>query len=494
MRLPTTPSPPAYWHVPEGSVFTIADEVIDFMPEIGYDVDEPERLAVRALLPQKPDGTWMGLQSCIVAPRQNIKTATMISLATYDTFVDGLEVVWTAHEFKTSADAFKDFQAIIEGHDDLASEVLRMRTSNGAEGYDLRNGGSLRIVARSGRSGRGFSKVPRLYLDEALYVDAKMMGAITPTMAAIPNAHLVMGSSPCIPSSEVLREVRDRGRAGQDRELGYVEWTSDRKPCASADCRHKPETPGCALDDEYLWWQGNPALQRRIAVSFLRSQRKVLAAAIPEFMREHMGWHEDPAAMGGDTSAIPPESWAERLDAGAMVPPGARVAFGVARSWDRQRTWVGSAALLPDGRQLVQLVPWDEHLGLGASVVDWLSSRLATWHPVAIGGQGGNSPESSLLEDAQRRPELEPLVRVLSGIDVGQACGNFYDAATKGTLAHIGQEQLDAAVEQAQVRAIGDSWVWDLKGSPVDVAGLKAVTVALHLLNTTTADQAPSIW
>jgi hypothetical protein len=55
--------------VPDGAVFTIADEIADLMTDLGYQVDEPERLACRALYAQKADGDWIGLESGIVCAR-----------------------------------------------------------------------------------------------------------------------------------------------------------------------------------------------------------------------------------------------------------------------------------------------------------------------------------------------------------------------------------------------------------------------------------------
>lgn len=484
---------PAYLWIPPGSSFDTADEVLDFARALGQDVAQPEIDAIRTLMAEGPDGQFAGFGSAIVCGRQNIKTWAIRMCVMYDAWVRSVRrITFSTQLFRTTRGAFEDTAALVENYDWLRKATKKVNYANGNEGFELVNGCSIDFIARSVKGDRGLGG-DTVVLDEWLFGSGAILGALVPTMSTSPKPHILYGSSPGMPTSQSLRDIRDRGRSGDDPTLTYIEFSNEREGCVSPDCTHKAgRAVGCELDREEKWPKSNPALGRRISVAYVRKERREIPAA--EFMRERMGWWEDPAAMDSESSAIPPESWTERLDADAVVPTGARVAFGVARSWDRQRTWIGSAAQLPDGRQLVQLVPWDEHLGLGASVVDWLFSRLATWHPVAIGGQGGNSPESSLLEDAQRRPELEPLVRVLSGIDVGQACGNFYDAATKGALAHIGQEQLDAAVEQAQVRAIGDSWVWDLKGSPVDVAGLKAVTVALHLLNTTTADQAPSIW
>lgn len=465
--------------MPEGSIFTIADEVLDLMPELGYAVAEPERLAVRALLPQRPDGSWAGLQSCIIAARQNIKTASMIACAIHDTFIQDLDVVWTAHEFKTSADAFKDFQAIIEGNDELSSQVLKIRTANGSEGFDLRSGASLRIIARSGRSGRGFSKVPRLYADEGLYLDAKMLGAITPTMGAIPNAHMVVGSSPGVLASDQLRELRARGRSGEDQDLGYVEWTSDRPACANLECRHAPGAAGCQLDNVLLWWQANPALGRRIDVEFLRNQRKVLQGANPEFMREHMGWWEDPPTTE-ESSLFPLDKWAERLDPSSTIPADEPIAYLVDTSWDRQRSWISIAGLNAQGVPHVEIV--ETNFGQDW-VVGWLRSRVEARRPLAIGLQGGNAPVSTLADPLKKA--FGNVVVELSGTDAARACGMFYDAVEKGPLAHIGQDPLDDGVEKGMARLLGEGWALDRKTSPVDVAGLFSACGALYLLNTT---------
>lgn len=485
MKLPATPSPPTYFHVPEGSVFTIADEVADLAKAVGYQVDEPERLTYRALLPQKKNGSWMGLMSTVIAARQNIKTASMICSALHDTFEQHVDVVWTAHEFKTSTDAFRDFQEIIEGDDALAADVLKMTTGHGFEGFELRNGAHLRVMARSGRSGRGFSRVPRLYLDEGLYLKAKMMGAITPTMAAIPNAHLVIGSSPGILESEVLRGVRDRGRTLSDPEFGYIEWTSDRLPCLRADCTHAPETVGCQLDNPHLLWQANPALGRRITLAFLRQQRKVLEKSIDEYMREHLGWWEDPPSIEFGTWA-PMEDWTAREDQGSRIHPDSRVAYAVDTSWDRQTTWVLIAGFNHAGVPHIEVMATQHGQDW---VIPWMKARIAKRRPVGIGMQGGRAPVSTLLEQMQN--EFGDLIVPLNGMEMARSGAHLYDGITKGPLAHSGQVQLTDAVKHA-VASATDIGLLDRKLSTVDVSPAVAAGEALHVLFTAPEPEPPA--
>jgi uncharacterized protein YidB (DUF937 family) len=89
---------------------------------------------------------------------------------------------------------------------------------------------------------------------------------------------------------------------------------------------------------------------------------------------------------------------------------------------------------------------------------------------------------SSIFEPL--REEFGELIVSITGSDLGRACGAIYDAAVNGPLAHIGQQQLDDAVRAAVIRAAGDSWLWDRKNSPIDIAPLVAATEALYLLQT----------
>lgn len=467
-------SAPTHFYVPHGSIFTIADEVADLMAAVGYQIDEPERMVCRALFPQRPNGEWVGLDSGIVCPRQNLKTATMIGGALHDTFVQGVNVAWTAHEYKTSSEALRDFQALIEGHDWLASEVLAVRTANGKEGFDLRNGARLDILARTGRSGRGMAR-PRLYLDEGLYLDGKMMGAIVPTMSAMPNAHMVVGSSPGLPTSGILRGMRDRGRSGTDPHIGWIEWSQERTPCVDTQCTHQPGTPGCWLDDLEAVLRVNPAAGRRISLDYLAQERLALASAPVEYLRERMGVWEEPLGNGEGT-LFPSEDFASLTDEESHIPDGGLLVFAVDVSWDRSLAHIAVAGLREDGLSHVQVVAVLDP----SDVRGWLTSRVRRFAPLAVALQGNGAPVSSL------GPELSAdglPVHLLNGADMARATGSMFDAIKAGRIRHLGEPALQQQVSTALARQIGDGVVIDRKKSPIDVSGLTAVTAALWVLD-----------
>lgn len=80
----------------------------------------------------------------------------------------------------------------------------------------------------------------------------------------------------------------------------------------------------------------------------------------------------------------------------------------------------------------------------------------------------------------------------MSTSDVVQACGTFFDAATEGDLVHIGDPPLDASVAGADIRPVGDAWVWSRKTSSADIEPLNAVTLARHAASV--AEPAPQFF
>jgi hypothetical protein len=70
-------------------------------------------------------------------------------------------------------------------------------------------------------------------------------------------------------------------------------------------------------------------------------------------------------------------------------------------------------------------------------------------------------------------------VRRLDSNEYGQACGVFVDSVGEGTLKHLGQEELLAAIRGAKARPLVDRWAWSRTKSSVNIAPLVAATLAL---------------
>lgn len=477
-------SSPAFFWTPPDTSFAVADAAAEIAASLGFMVDEPEREALRVLLGQRPDGRWATLEAGIVCGRQNIKTWAVQMAVLTECLVrpQAKRIVWSAHLYKTTQDTFNEFITLIERNPWLDTEVKKVSRGNGEEGIVWKSGLQLDFVARSVKAARGLAG-DTVVFDEALFLTPQMLGALLPTLSSRPNPHAIYASSPGLTTSEQLRRIRDRGRAMNDPSLSYIEWTSKREPCEKDGCDHRFGSKGCVLDDETKWDEANPALGRRIPLEYVRSERRALEPG--EFMRERLGWHEDPSAEGED-SAIPVDLWADCADVTSTLEGNAEYAFGVDRSWDRRTTWVAAAGRRADGRIHVELAANGANDAWAAA---WLADRVPYDELLGVGFQAERAPISTLGENFDHVK-----ARKLNTAELGRACGSLYDLVKDGVIVHAGQEQLDLAVLASRARPLGDAWVFDRKGTSYDTAPLMAVAAAVHVLLTVPRKVTPTFY
>lgn len=450
---------------------------------LGDDVDQPEIDLLRVLLAEGPTGTdrWAGLEAGVFCGRQNIKTWGLKRSVMYDGWVrDVKRITWSAQLYKTTQEVFNDIAAEATNIDWLRKRVKKIRFANGEEGIELTNGATIDFVARSAKAARGLA-ADTVVLDEALYVTPAMMGALLPTLSTRPKPHVRYGSSPGILESDVARSVRNRGRAGGDPTLAYIEWTSEQEQCASPDCGHDLSAQGCQLDDEAKWFQANPALGRRIALEYVRQERRALPPE--EFARERLGWWEDPPDEGVGT-VFPMDAWRACRDERATIPEGP-VVLCVDVSWDRSTASVVAVG----GRELPvgQLV----HTCDPSEVVAWLATTAERREVTGIAVQATGAPASSLVPDLER--DVHCRIVAMNGGDVARACGMAYDAVASTSVRHTGQLPIERALGAALSRPMSDGWALDRKKSRLDISPLVAWVGALWL-HLTTDDGDPGVW
>ncbi|RMH79005.1 MAG: terminase, partial [Actinomyces sp.] len=210
MTTATLVEPEHLW-VPEHTS-TAADEAIGLAESCGFELDPEQRLALEAILAERPDGRWAGFEAALIAARQNLKTFLFEIIVLADLFVwDAELVVWTAHEFATTMEAFRDLQRIIEANAHLSRRVKRVLNANGEEAIELHGGGRIRFRARTKSGGRGLTG-DRLVLDEAFALQPSHVGSLMPAMSARSvsgNPQILYGSSAGQLQSSVLRALRD---------------------------------------------------------------------------------------------------------------------------------------------------------------------------------------------------------------------------------------------------------------------------------------------
>lgn len=424
----------------------------------GLPPDDWQRHVLNTWMRRSKSGRWAAGRWGISVPRQNGKNGILEMVELYFMVALGLKILHTAHEVKTARKAFVRLCSFFENErqfPELAGMVKEIRRTNGQEAIVLDNGGSVEFIARSKGSGRGFT-VDVLVCDEAQEYSEDAQAALLPTISSAPSGdplQIMIGTPPSQSMDGfVFTRMRQQGVAkGPAGRLAWCEWSVE----GDID-----------VADRDLWFATNPALGIRLNLDTLVDE---FEAMTPErFARERLGmWMSD-----SQISVIPANLW-DAANVG-VAPDGDIAAIGVDMNPERTLVRV-CVAVLTDGGVFVELADLDGAEWSTDGVVDWLASRAKRRVPVVM---DAFSPVAT----------IEPLLRSrnvkvwkLSGSELLQACGGFYDAVVRDkALSHSGQEQLADAVAGARKRKLGDAggFKWDRKSLDVDLTPLVAATCA----------------
>lgn len=449
---------------------------------------------MRDALAYAADGQWAAFEFALIVPRQNGKGEVLacIELA-FIVLFDARLVIHTAHEFKTSQEAFLRIKAIVEGTPELyalvkrrGSRVTGIRTANGEEGIELESGARLRFLARSKGSGRGFT-ADLIILDEAYDLPEETLAAIMATLAAVGNPLIIYTSSAALDGSAVLRRIMARGRREDDRpkddSLAYREYSAP---------------PKANFDDPEVWRGANPATESgRITIDKLAKLR----AATPndsKFGREHLGILDESAG----TRVIDPDRWAALSDEDSMmwggVPGHLRrgaVALAIDVNFDGSLSsvaLVGRQAIKKGGRWQAGPKLQGEIIRRGGGtgwVVDYVKGIIQRWGPVDVVLDPKGSPGKLLP-----RFEAESIdVTKISYSEHVQACGFFeelimgsvdehgrHDEDAPRLFVHLNDVYLNDAVDAGKKRTPGEAgeWLWHRRDT-TDISPLVAMTLAV---------------
>ncbi len=503
---------PAFLWVPPSAVGTLGDEAAELAVQLDQEVREEERIALRALMPVKADGTTpAGLEAGIIAGRQQIKSWALEVALIHDGWVTKVgRCMWSAHQTKTSDDSFAHLTSLVESFDWLRKRVRRTYSGNGnhkivfndkLRTYPTLGAAGRQLVDRTiefgaretGKTGRGRTRINRLTFDEWLLGTEAMKGAQVPMMGSAGDRFIRYGSSPGLLISESLRRLRDRGRIGTldpalgDPSLSWVEWGSERvrlvrdprtgRPrmervlptCEDPECTHEAgHVSGCYLDDPEVVRNSNPAYGTlRLPEDFVADERRTLS--VVEYARERAGRWEDPPTEGTDDALA---EWPDR--AASTAAPSAPLLWGIDVAPNMAAAAIGVCGSAPAG-ECVEVV---DHRRGSAWVPGRVAELVAKHGPMTVGVVKG-SPAEALI------PDLEPLdgvtVKPLPAADTTAACATFARAVTDGTVAHRDDPRLNDAVAGARRKFAGDGWRWTRVGSDSDICALYAVSVARHL-------------
>lgn len=482
--------PAHFWLPPRKGSY--GDEAIDLAERAGRVLDDEQQFAVDAMLSYGPGGRWVALESAILEARQNGKTAgVLLPVVLFDLFlmeevID--RIVWTAHLFRTSRDAFRDFVTCIETAPELSRRVKKIVAGHGEEAIELHNGSTLEFLARSQGGGRGLGG-KRVVFDEALILGSGALDALMPVLSARPDPQINYGSSAALATSDHLHDLIERGRARNDESLIWIEYCApgswDEPGCELEKCAHLRDTPGCTLDNEQLWPFANHSIAeeigpgKRITFKYVRAERRSLTPL--GFGRERLGWHERSQAA---TGVLSPLLWASRCDFESTA--AGRVGIGVDASPGLVSASIGMTGVRDDGKRHWQVLRHDA--GTAWVIPHLVELRDVDGLDFGPIGVDPSSPAGALIPDLQAAGFT---VEETAGRKLVQAWGTFAKAVHDDSGRHIGQDTLEQAIRDAATAPSGDVERFSRKKSSGDITPLVAVTLSDHALRMSPAAAAP---
>lgn len=409
---------------------------------------------LRIMLGEHPQpevsGRWAAKEVGLLVARQQGKGVVLMIRELFGLLELGEKlIVHTSHLVPTSLEHFRRVKELIRANPALESQVLRIREKNGAEAVEFRSGARLLFMARSKGGGRGFSG-DVLVLDEAQEMPSSSMEALSSTLLTRPSGQICYAGT--VPSQindcEHFTGVRDRGRAGGDPDLAWLEWSPH---------------PDMRIDDPRAVPMSNPSLGFRVNPASIEWQRNMLG---PDgFARESLSIWQDQ----GHLAILDPDVWAALAD--PTSTPTGPVALSIAVSPERV-AYIGVAGARADG--LIHLdYGHDERRGL-TWVPQKIADLVAARKPCAVLLDPAG-PAGALIPDLVA---LKVDVTAVSGRELAAACGMVLDQAQAGNIRHLGQAPLAVALDKTRTRKVGDAWVWD--NPTADLGPLYAVTLALY--------------
>lgn len=448
---------PTHQHLPQGKVASSGPDVVEFAAEAGLVLDDWQCWILEEALAERADRRWAAFEVGVIVPRQNGKGSILEALEIYHLFVLKSQlIVHSAHEFKTAREHFLRMQSLIKNCPELYALVGPgsggyIHTGAGAESIGTAEGARLNFIARSRGSGRGFSG-DLVVLDEAFNLPVESVGAMAPTMSAMPNPQVWYTSSPPHADSQVLHSVRKRGHAKQGGRLFFAEWSNE---------------PGVDPDDNAAMAAVNPAYPHRLTPENLDAEREMLRDLGDELIRERLGVPSEEDSGSG----VFEDKWPGCLDEQSQIADGLTVALDVAPGMTFSS--FGCSGTRSDGLAHIELM--ERHSGTGW-VVDRAKYYNGKYGLILVDPHG---PVSGLFKELR---EAGVVLEEVGAGEVPKACATIQEKVLNGTVRHIGQAPLDAAARGAAIKPAGDSWRWSRSGSPVDISSLFAVTLAASKL------------
>lgn len=400
----------------------------------------------------------------VTVPRQSGKT-TLVLAWELQRALRWAQPQRCAYTAQTGWDARRkliDDQAPLLNGSPFKVAVDRVFRGAGTEAIVFKNGSRIDVLATSEAAGHGRT-IDLGVIDEAFAdTDDRREQALLPAMATRASAQILVVSTAGTDASIYLNRKIEAGRNavtnGDRGGIAYFEWSaSDEQD----------------IDDPATWWSCMPALGHTINEQVVQHARATMSEG--DFRRSWLNQQTT-----SDERVIPASIWDAVCD--PAVRPEGRLVFAVDVNPERS----AAAIAVSDEQGRVELI--DHRPG-----VPWVVARLKElsdrWDATII--LDGYGPAGSLvdqLEDQQVRVEK------LSGRQVANACGAFYDAVSDRKIQIRTNELLDDAIAAARRRSSGDAWAWARSDTQSDICPLVAITLAFDRATTSKTSRSGELW
>jgi hypothetical protein len=427
-------------------------------------LDEWQEDVLAASMGERRDGRWAARLVGLSTPRQNGKSQLIVARALAGVLLfDEQTIICSAHQTDTAREVFQRLLDIIEANPGLEGRVDSVMRALNREFIRFKGGATIRIKARSVSGSRGFS-ADCLLLDEAQILGTAAWSSILPTMSARENPQAWLLGTPPTPQDdgEVFARLRQRGIAGNDSHMAYLEWSAE---------------PEDDFDSRETWAKANPAFGTRIEAEAIEAERSAMTD--DQFAMERLGMWAVNRARG----VIPAPSWGDQADEHSLAVD--RFSLGVEVGPDLAWASVALAGQREDGDWHFELDEDQHTRGRGVAwLVPHLESLVAANPQIRAVVADVGGPIAALLEQKSGRwyfKDTRLEVTPVKVAELGAGCSRVLDGIVTGWLHHIGQPQFSVAALAASKRRLGDTgmWVWSRRSADADITPIQAGTLAL---------------
>lgn len=443
-------------HTPLNDLPSRGGELIDLATDLKVDLMDWQKFALIHTHKVKPDGRWATPVNCVVVARQNGKSFLQLIRILGGLFLwDEKLQIGSAHRLSTSLEQFRAMVQMIEGNDNLAKQVKKIRWQHGGEEIETMTGNRF-IVRAGGSAARGVSRPSTIHLDELREMtDIESFASLRYTLMAATNPMVMAYTNAGDSSSIVLNSFRDRALAsiaGVQDDIGYFEWSAPTDEISVENARY-----------------ANPSMGTLIHADNVRS---VLNDPPDVVMTEVLcRW------VVAINSAVDSASWGNCLDKAADLDPDKLTWLAIDLSPDRRHASLCGAQKLGDEKFVVKLLhTWSNELQLDDKAIANELADYARKYPTEYVLY---SRKTSGAVAARLAPAGIPIYDMDAAYP--QACDEMLSAINSGRLKHRGQSQLSEEVLAAvQLRRGDGGWVIGRRASQSVVCGAVAVALATH--------------